>query len=267
MPFAVWAVFFALLFTVLNLRGIQATARTNEILAAGMGVVILCFFVAAVRYVCALPRLAAAYFYAALLRSGHVFRARRARPGTSIAVLTYIGFDGISTLSEEVENPRRNILLATVLTCLITGVLASLEVYAAQLVWPDSDRPSRTSTPRSCTWPGAPAGLVLFHVVNAHAAGGDDRVGHRARSWRRRGCSTAWAATTRFRSGFFGALDPQRGHPAQQRACSGCAGLVGAFLLSYQLGAEMLNFGAFIAFMGVNCAAFMRYWVRARRRR
>ena len=32
-------------------------------------------------------------------------------------MLTYIGFDGISTLSEEAENPRRNILLATVLTC------------------------------------------------------------------------------------------------------------------------------------------------------
>ena len=59
-------------------------------------------------------------------------------------MLTYIGFDGISTLSEEVHNPRRNILLATVLVCLMTGVLASLQVYAAQLVWlkPASDFPS-----------------------------------------------------------------------------------------------------------------------------
>src|SRR5215470_14357323 len=32
---------------------------------------------------------------------------------TSLAVLTYIGFDAISTLSEEAENPKRNILLAT----------------------------------------------------------------------------------------------------------------------------------------------------------
>src|SRR6202041_321551 len=55
--------------------------------------------------------------------------------GTSVAVLTFIGFDAISTFSEEVENPRRNIMLATVLVCLITGVLASFEVYAAQLVW------------------------------------------------------------------------------------------------------------------------------------
>jgi len=31
--------------------------------------------------------------------------------GTALAALTYIGFDGLTTLSEEVENPRRNILL------------------------------------------------------------------------------------------------------------------------------------------------------------
>src|SRR6202042_3216486 len=58
---------------------------------------------------------------------------------TSIAVLTYIGFDGISTLSEEAENPRRNILLATVLTCIVIGVLSAIEVYVAQLIWPASE--------------------------------------------------------------------------------------------------------------------------------
>jgi amino acid transporter len=41
--------------------------------------------------------------------------------------------------------------------------------------------------------------------------------------------------------------------------------LVGAFVLTYQLAAEMLNFGAFIAFMGVNAAAFRRYFLRGKR--
>jgi putrescine importer len=39
--------------------------------------------------------------------------------------------------------------------------------------------------------------------------------------------------------------------------------LAGAFVLSYGLGAEMLNFGALIAFMGVNASAFTRYFLRA----
>src|SRR5882724_6682666 len=40
-PYALWAVGFALFFTFLNLRGVRTTARINEGLAAGMGVVII----------------------------------------------------------------------------------------------------------------------------------------------------------------------------------------------------------------------------------
>jgi putrescine importer len=36
-------------------------------------------------------------------------------------------------------------------------------------------------------------------------------------------------------------------------------------VMSYQLGAELLNFGAFIAFMGVNASAFAHYSIRERR--
>src|SRR6266446_2698366 len=130
----VWFVFYACLFTGLNLRGIEASTRTNAILAAGLGVVILMFFYAAFRYLFQnLPPGAAALarpFY-----DPATFSFKAISSGAALPVLTYIGFDGISTLSAEVHNPRRNVLLATVLVCLITGVLASLEVYVAQLVW------------------------------------------------------------------------------------------------------------------------------------
>ena len=42
--------------------------------------------------------------------------------------------------------------------------------------------------------------------------------------------------------------------------------LVGAFVVNYQLGAELLNFGAFIGFMGVNLASFVRHGFRASKR-
>lgn len=134
-PYAAWVVFFAVLFTCLNLRGIQASARTNRILTFALGGVVVVFFAAAIRYLLAGPALAAADL-ARPFFNPETFAPGSVLTGTSIAALTYIGFDGISTLSEEVHNPRRNVLLATVLTCLITGVLASAEVYAAQLVWP-----------------------------------------------------------------------------------------------------------------------------------
>ncbi|MCP5112266.1 MAG: APC family permease, partial [bacterium] len=42
-PYGFWVVFFATGFTMLNLRGIRASARTNTILTAGLGVVIILF--------------------------------------------------------------------------------------------------------------------------------------------------------------------------------------------------------------------------------
>jgi amino acid transporter len=62
---------------------------------------------------------------------------------------------------------------------------------------------------------------------------------------------------------FFGAVDARRQIPRNNVLLVGACTLAGGLLLTYQLGAEMLNFGAFIAFMGVNLAAFTHYWVRA----
>jgi putrescine importer len=49
--YGVWAVIFAVIFTALNIQGIKTSARVNTALAAGMGVVIAVFFVAAARYI------------------------------------------------------------------------------------------------------------------------------------------------------------------------------------------------------------------------
>ena len=65
------------------------------------------------------------------------FSVRAIAAGTAVAATTFIGFDGVSILAEEVENPRRNVLLASVLVCVFTGVFAALQVYLAVRVWPD----------------------------------------------------------------------------------------------------------------------------------
>lgn len=262
-PYAVWAVFFAGLFTSLNLRGIRASARTNAVLAAGMGVVILIFFIVALRYILGLPQPGPDFFLRPLYNP-ETFSYSALFTGTSIAVLTYIGFDGISTLSEEVENPRRNILLATVLTCLFTGVLASLEVYAAQLVWPTGQAFPDVDTAYVHV-AGHAGGLWLFHLVNltllvATIGSGTGAQLGAARLLYGMGRDNA------IPKAFFGYVDPKRRIPRNNVLFTGGLALVGAFVLSYQLGAEMLNFGAFIAFMGVNLAAFVRYWVRTDRR-
>ena len=61
---------------------------------------------------------------------------------------------------------------------------------------------------------------------------------------------------------FFGAIDAKHHVPRNNVILIGAIVMGGAFLLTYALGAEMINFGALIAFMGVNAAAFTRYFIR-----
>jgi amino acid transporter len=152
-PYAVWAVFFALLFTGLNLRGIRASARTNEVLGIAMGAVVIWVLIAVARFVQAMPARDPNLFWRPFF-DPTTFAMPSLLTGTSIAVLTYIGFDAISTLSEEVHNPRRNILLATVLVCSSWACFRPSRSTRRNWSGPPA-RPSPTWTRPTCTWRGA----------------------------------------------------------------------------------------------------------------
>ena len=262
-PYPAWAVFFALSFTGLNLRGIKATARTNALIASGLGLVLLLFIVTAVRYVSGQTLDGAALarpFY-----DPATFSWSKVSSGTALAVLTYIGFDGISTLSEEVENPRRNVLLATVIVCLFTGVFGALQVYLAQLIWPDW-----TSYPDVDTAfvyvAGRAGGPILFAIINAALLVANFGSGSGAQLGAGR-LLYGMGRDGAIPRGFFGVVNPKTHVPSNNILLVGAIALAGAFALSYELGAELLTFGAFIAFMGVNLAWFVHYYLRGAERK
>src|SRR5579863_770844 len=265
-PYAAWAVFFALVFTALNVQGVKTSARVNTALAAGMGVVIAIFFVAAARYIFGHPHDGAAFFTRPFYDPAS-WNTKAVLGGTSVAVLTYIGFDGISTLSEEAENPRRNILLATVLVCVVIGILSAFQVYAAQLIWPASQPYPNVDT--AFTYVAGRAWAPLFAIVGftlvvANFGSGMGAQLGAARLLYGMGRSSALPKS------FFGVVDVKRHVPRNNVLFVGALALAGAFLLPaiageatcYELGANLLNFGALIAFMGVNLAAYVRYDLR-----
>jgi len=260
-PYAVWVILFVVLFSCLNLFGIRTSARINTTLAAGMGVVILIFLAAAARYVMGIPHDGAPFFTRPFY-DPQTFSFPAVMGGTSLAVLTYIGFDGISTLSEEAENPKRNILLATVLVCLVTGVLASIEVYAAQLVWPSS-QPFPDVDTAYVHVAGRAAGRWLFTLINVTllvatvGSGMGSQLGA-ARLLYGMGRGNALPKS------FFGAIEPKRRIPQNNVVFVGLFALAGTAFLSFERAAELLNFGALLAFMGVNAASFVRYYLRGR---
>jgi putrescine importer len=259
-PGLLWPLFFTGLFTALNLRGVQTSARINKTLCAIMGAVILAFFWYTIRYIFHLPQYPEAYFLRPFYNP-QTFTINRVFHGTSVAVLTYIGFDGISTLSEEVENPKRNIFLATVLVCFITGVLASAEVYGAQLLSPQITFPE-SEVENAFSHVAAIAGgplmtkaISLTLLIATIGSGMGSQLGA-ARLLYGMGRSDAIPKK------FFGAIHPRTRIPANNVLFVGVIALIGAFLITYDNGAELLNFGALIAFMGVNLASLTHYYIR-----
>jgi len=261
-PFAAYAVFYAVLFTVMNLRGIESSARTNTIIATGLGVVILLFVGAAIRYLWIQPPTGLAGWTKPFY-DPQTFSFSAVSAGASLAVLTYIGFDGISTLSEEVHNPRKNILRATILVCLITGVLASIQVYLAQLVWPETTFPDQDT---AFVYVAAKAGgQWLFFTVNIAlliATIGSGSGAHLGAGRLLYGMGRDNAIPQKF----FGVVNSRTQVPSNNIILLGVFILAGAFILTYSLGAQLLNFGALIAFMGVNASAFVRYYLRSERK-
>jgi putrescine importer len=260
-PYGFWVVAFAFLSTYLNTFGIQTSGRVNAILAIAMSIVVILFLGEGLHYILSVVHPSAAdlvhpFYDPATFSSTAVLR------GTSVAVLTYIGFDGISTMAEEVENPRRNILIATVLTCLVIGVLSVVQVYVAQLAWPARQPFPPDMVDTAFVHVAARVGgRFLFHLLNATLLIANMGSAIAAQF----GASRLMYSMGRSNSLppiVFGAIDPRHHGPRNNVLIVGAIALVGSFLLSYEQGAELLNFGAFIAFIGVNAAALLHYKYR-----
>jgi amino acid transporter len=255
-PYAALAAAFVGTMTLLNLRGIRATARANIVLLSIMCTVIGVFIVLAVRYLFRLEGWHGVFsirpFY-----DPKTFNPRTIWTATSFAALTYIGFDGVTTLAEDVENPKRNVLLATVLVCLFTGIVGGLEVYLGQRVWPDF-RSFLNAETAFMDVTRRVGGLLLFQalgivlILASVGAGLTGQVG---------------AARLLFGMGrdnvlprkLFAYLDPKRNTPTRNIWVIGVVAYIGTLLITYEQAAEILNFGAFLAFMGVNLATFWQF--------
>jgi putrescine importer len=257
-PYVVIAACFACGITYLNVRGIRATARANQILMLFMGLVLVAFIVMAVRYLLfhggwgdlfsTLP------FY-----DPKEFDFRAVLHATSFAALTYIGFDAVTTLAEDVHNPKRNVLLATVTVCLFTGIFGGLLTYLGQRVWPDF----RTFPDIATGFMDAArraGGTWLFEAMIALLAVANIGSGLTGQ---------VGAARLLFGMGrdnvlpkrFFAYLDPKRNTPLFNLLLIGAFTFAGSLGKRYDLIGELLNFGAFLGFMGVNAATIRQFYV------
>ena len=256
-PFALLAAIIVGIITFLAVQGIKFNARTNEILLGFMMLVTALFAVASVRYIVGNHGVVGLFSFQPIYNPA-TFNLRALAAGTSFAALVFIGFDGVSILAEEVENPKRNILLASVLVCVFTGLFSGLQVYVAQLVWPDHTTllNPETAFMDVARIAGGPFlftcyGIVL--LVSSMACGLAGHVG---------------AARLLYSMGrddvipkkLFGFLHPKTGSPAYNGWMVGGLAYVAVLTIPWERAAEIVTFGALLVFTAVNLVAVLHFW-------
>ena len=182
---------------------------------------------------------------------------------TPVAVLSFLGFDGISTLAEDAKDPQKNVARATVLVCFIAGVLFILQTYLGQLIWPDytTFTPIETAFSDIGRRIGGPflAYLIALLVVGQAWASGITSQASASR------LLYGMARDGRLPRVVFGYLHPKRRTPSHSILLMGGIAMVGALLLDLDKAAELVNFGACAGFMAVNLSVIGYYFVRLRR--
>jgi amino acid transporter len=167
----------------------------------------------------------------------------------SFAAITYVGFDGLTTLAEDSVNPRRDMVRATVLVVAITGILNAVEMYFLHSVMPD--------------WQVADPNTSYLDVMRI--VGGSllftTFLGIMAISQFGSGFGVQVnAARLLYGMGRDGAL-PWCQNAARNILIVGVLAFLGTLLVDLDQGLDLLNFGAFLGYMGVNVATIWSYYV------
>jgi amino acid transporter len=180
--------------------------------------------------------------------------------GAAIAAYSFLGFDAVTTLTEETIEPKRTMPRAILLTALIGGGIFVLVAYTTQLAHPGSafDDPSSAAFEIARTIGGDLfSSVFLAGLVVAQFASGIAAQASTSRLLYAMGRDGALPRKV------FARLHERYRTPAVNILLTGAVGLI-AVRLDVATSTSFINFGAFVAFTFVNLAVIATY-VRGRR--
>ena len=132
-PFWVWVVGFVAFNTVINVIGIEFTSRLNWIMLVYEVIVFIIFCGAAIHYITTTP---GAEFTFNPIFNAYKFSISIVLSAVSVCVLSFLGFDGISTLAEETKGGADSVGRASIWALFLVGGFFFVQTYLAACVIP-----------------------------------------------------------------------------------------------------------------------------------
>jgi amino acid transporter len=266
-PQSAWIIGFVVFNTAINMLGIETTARASKIFLAGELIVLVLFvFLGATAIshgVNGSHWSLRPFFNPAEFHFNIIFSA------LSVAVLSFLGFDAISTLAEETKGGVRVVGRATMIALCLAAVLFIAQTYIAALLVPGQTAfAGDTATNDAFYTVSAIVGGSSFKIVVAISAALSAAIAN---------ALVAQAATARLlfamaRDGqlprFLAHVHPTRRVP--ERAILFVAGvslILGLFFVG-QVGlvSSLVNFGALFSFLMLHVSVVVYFLIRRRSR-
>lgn len=267
-PSWVWILGYIFVVTIINYFGITITAWVNNALIVVQVVFIFAFVLFMAKWIGSGGGAGTFFDWNAFLNPVEFnlpgMGLGSILGGASILALSFLGFDAITTVSEEAINPEKNVGIAIMVTCIGAGLLFIVVSYMMQLSWPTGWNEFQSVDTGAQELIIKVAGSVMGYLFTATYC-----IGCLACAM----ASQSSAARILFGMGrdgalpkkFFGYVHPKHQTPTYNVILVGVISL-SALFLSLGVAVSLINFGALAGFTLVNLSVVAHYFIRQKQR-
>lgn len=261
-PAWIWIVLFILVTTSLNIIGVRISTNVNVLMMAFQFLVIAIFLILSIKDV--LHGVGSGTLISAKPFMTNQFHFPLILAGAAIAGYSFLGFDAVTTMTEETIEPAKTVPRAILLITLIGGVIFIVSTYFTQMVYPDYTKflNANSGAAEIARQIGGNLFTAVFTagLILAQFSSGISAQSSAARLLYAMGRDSVLPKK------FFSHVNKRFRTPDLNIILVGVVGLLALFF-TVQTSTSFINFGAFSAFAFVNLSVIAHYFVREGRRK
>lgn len=258
-PQWVWVLAFIGVTSVINIIGLKLANGINALLMLVQFLVLIAFVALCIHYIggdASKPLWTVTPFFNGQMQMPLIMS------GAAIACYSFLGFDAVSTLTEETRDPRRTIPRAIMLITLIGGLIFVGVSYFVQIAHPSfefTDVDSAAYEIARNIGGDLFVSIFLIGLIVGQFASGLSAQASGSR------LLFAMGRDGVLPKSFFGTLHARFGTPVNSILLCAVVALL-ALKLDVTTSTSFINFGAFLAFSLVNLSVIFHYWIGAQQR-
>jgi putrescine importer len=260
-PVWLWVLLFIVVTTVINIFGIKLSANVSVLMMVFQFLVIGIFILLSVKNI--LGGMGAGTLFSFDPFASKSGSLSYVLAGAAIACYSFLGFDAVTTFTEETIEPKKTLPRAIILITLIGGAIFFVSSYVTQLVHPSftdfKDVNSAGFEVARQIGGNLFSAIFLAGIIIAQFASGISAQASASRLLYAMGRDSVLPKR------IFGYLHPTFRTPVLNILIVGAIALL-ALKLSVTTSTSFINFGAFTAFTMVNVSVIFHYFIRNRNR-